>query len=72
MKSHGTVVFVCEKCSAGYQATQKPCSEKNSGSFCCQVCQTEVYAWSGHYTYVRWQAIETEPVRKTPRGGRFN
>jgi len=62
-----TVVFVCPKCGAGYHATQTPCSEEANGSFCCQVCQTELYAWSGHYTYIGWQAIETtpEPDRKT-------
>jgi hypothetical protein len=56
-----TVVFVCLKCGAGYQATQKPAPEKTSGSFCCQVCQTEIYAWSGVYTYIDWQAVETMP-----------
>ena len=44
-----------------------------SGSFNCEVCQTEIYAWSGLYAYFDWQAVETlpKPSRETPRSGRF-
>jgi hypothetical protein len=54
-----TVIFVCSNCAAGYQATQKRRAEGSRGSFQCQVCQTEIYAWSGSYAYLDWEVIET-------------
>lgn len=67
-----TVIFVCSKCSAGYQTVQKARNEQVAGSFRCEVCQTEIYAWSGPYAYLDWQAVETipKPSRETPPGGR--
>ena len=56
-----TLIFVCAKCGAGYRATQKPRTEKIKGNFHCEVCQTEIYAWSGPYAYLDWQAVETIP-----------
>ena len=69
-----TVIFVCSKCSAGYQATQTPRHERTIGSFECQVCQTEVYAWSGPYAYLDWEAVETisKYRQATPPGGLRN
>ena len=69
-----TVIFVCPQCSAGYMATQKPNPSKRGGSFACEVCRTEIYAWSGHYAYLDWQAVETlpKPLRKTPPSGLFD
>jgi hypothetical protein len=49
--------------AAGYQATQKRRPEQIIGSFDCQVCQTEIYAWDGPYAYLDWQAVETMPKR---------
>jgi hypothetical protein len=68
-----TVMFVCSKCCAGYQATQRPRPEETWGRFCCEVCQTEIYVWSGPYAYLDWRAVETlpKPRRETPPGGLF-
>lgn len=62
-----TVIFVCSKCSAGYQAVQKARNEQIAGSFRCEVCQTEIYAWSGPYAYLDWQAVETIPAGRRHR-----
>ena len=68
-----TVIFICSKCSAGYQATQKPRPEETRGTFCCEVCRTEVYAWRGPYAYLDWQAVETlPPPSKMSRRRLFN
>ena len=56
--SQATVIFACRKCGAGYQATQKLRSEGNRGSYACQVCRAEVFAWSGSYAYVDWHPVE--------------
>jgi hypothetical protein len=66
--------FVCSQCGAGYQARQKPSAEEMTGSYSCEVCQTEIYAWSGPYAYLDWQAVETlpKPNRETPPSGRFD
>src|SRR3954465_672276 len=63
-----TVIFVCAKCGAGYQATQKPLTDETNGNFQCEVCHTEIYAWTGAYTYIDWRAAETtpKPNRATP------
>ena len=53
---------------AGYQAAQNPRTEDTSGSFRCVVCQTEIYALSGPYAYLDWQAVELF----LPKAGRFN
>ena len=52
-----TVLFCCPKCGAGYQATQVH-SPAQSQSFKCQVCRTEVHAWSGAYDFLDWKAVE--------------
>ena len=53
------VIFVCPQCGAGYQTTQRPQTLGASGRFKCEFCQTDVYAWSGPYTYLDWQTVET-------------
>lgn len=64
-----TVIFVCSKCCAGYQATQR-LTEGSNGSFQCEVCQTQVYAWSGSYAYLDWRALETMPQPRRPKAVR--
>jgi hypothetical protein len=57
-RTRATVLFCCPKCGAGYQATQVQ-SPAHSKSFECQVCRTEVHAWSGAYDLFDWKAVET-------------
>jgi hypothetical protein len=61
-----TVIFVCPQCGAGYQATQKFLTEGATGHFKCEFCQTEIYAWSGPYAYLDWQAVETREPPRAP------
>jgi hypothetical protein len=37
-----SVIFVCAKCGAGYQATQKLHTEEVNGNFHREVCHTEI------------------------------
>ena len=74
MSAPVTVIFVCSKCCAGYQAAQeRRQTEKASDSFKCEICDTQVYAWSGSYAYVDWEAVETipKPRRVARPNGKF-
>jgi hypothetical protein len=52
------VIFCCQKCGACYQATQELSPDRKSGRFDCEVCKTQVYAWSGRYNFFHWNAFE--------------
>jgi hypothetical protein len=57
--ARSTVVFVCPKCGAGYQASQEHYPGESFGSFKCQVCRSEVYSWRGAFDFSDWKAVET-------------
>jgi predicted RNA-binding Zn-ribbon protein involved in translation (DUF1610 family) len=50
------VMFSCPKCGAFYEATQEQHPKKQYGSFKCEDCKAEVYAWSGTYDFFGWKA----------------
>jgi hypothetical protein len=52
-----TAIFSCPKYGRAYQATQEHTSEKTAGRFPCRDCRTEVYAWSGVYSYTSWKPV---------------
>jgi predicted SprT family Zn-dependent metalloprotease len=54
-----TEEFACPNCGMDYQATREEHQDRRSGSFKCRVCDTDVYAWSGHHDYFNWQAIKS-------------
>ena len=61
-----TAEFTCPGCGIDYTATREKQHEKRSSSFKCQVCETEVHAWSAYYDFFDWK-----PVRaRTPVFGR--
>jgi len=43
-----------------YAATKEGHAEKRSGSFNCQICGTEVHAWSGLHDFFDWKIDKTE------------
>lgn len=57
-----TVMFCCATCSAGYRASQTLSFLRNSGTYFCQVCRSEVHSWYGDYDYVDWRPVETMRV----------
>jgi hypothetical protein len=50
-----TEFFDCPTCGLGYAATKEEHSTRHSGSFNCEVCGVEVYAWSGNYDFFDWK-----------------
>jgi hypothetical protein len=61
--TQATVIFCCQQCGACYQATQEQSPDRKSGRFDCQVCKTQVYAWSGGYNFFHWKAFEPNAQR---------
>jgi hypothetical protein len=45
-----------------YNAVQEQHPDRQSGSFDCRLCKTQVHSWSGDFGYSHWEAIEMEPV----------
>jgi hypothetical protein len=43
-----------------YTATKERHHEKLSGSFKCQICATEVHAWSGDHDFFDWKIDKVE------------
>lgn len=53
-----TIIFVCAKCGAAYQATQQRLTVRATGSFSCHVCKEVLHSWAGAFDYFDWRAIE--------------
>jgi hypothetical protein len=55
-----TVIFAYPRCTSVYSAIQRPA--RDFGSFDCWDCRTEIYRWSGAYSYTEWDDITCEPT----------
>ena len=55
-----TEYFDCPKCRMPYAATKEGHAERRSGSFNCQICGTEVHAWSGLHDFFDWKIMKTD------------
>ena len=65
-----TEQFTCPSCGMNYTATREERQDKRSGSFNCNVCDTEVHTWSGYNDFFDWEAIKTKsPVFGKKRYG---
>jgi hypothetical protein len=53
--------FSCPNCALPYSATKEQHSGKHSGSFACEVCGSEVHAWSGNHDFFDWKVGQSEP-----------
>jgi hypothetical protein len=52
--------FSCPSCALPYAATREQHTTKHSGSFHCEVCGTQVHAWSGNYDFFGWKVDKPE------------
>jgi len=50
-----TEFFNCPTCALPYAATKEQHKTKHSGSFNCEVCDTQVHAWSGNHDFFGWK-----------------
>src|SRR5579864_813698 len=50
-----TEFFSCPNCGLAYTATKEQHSAGRSGSFACEICGVEVYAWSGDVDFFDWK-----------------
>jgi hypothetical protein len=52
--------FSCPSCALPYSVTKEEHRTRHSGSFACEVCGTEIHAWSGNYDFFDWQVDKPE------------
>ena len=58
-----TEYFSCPNCGLPYTATREHHPDKRIGSFSCDVCASEVHAWSGQYDFFDWKVDQaSSPV----------
>jgi predicted RNA-binding Zn-ribbon protein involved in translation (DUF1610 family) len=58
-----TEYFSCPNCGLPYTATREQHPDKRTGSFSCDVCASEVHAWSGQYDFFDWKVDQaSSPV----------
>ena len=55
-----TEYFSCPNCGLPYTATRERHLTKQSGSFSCEVCGTNVHAWSGNYDFFDWKVDQAK------------
>ena len=55
-----TEFFTCPNCGLPYAATKELHPDQHSGSFDCQVCGSEVHAWSGLYDFFGWKVDKAD------------
>jgi predicted RNA-binding Zn-ribbon protein involved in translation (DUF1610 family) len=55
-----TEYFSCPSCGLPYVATREHHPYKHTGSFNCEVCATEICAWSGNYDFFDWKVDQVK------------